>query len=454
MLLEKRGDRVVLPERILRLLEEKQYSVLREALLMPSADLAFLFAVLPEEVRPLLFRLLPKEEAALLFVEMDSAMRESLLNGFSDAEIKTIMDELYNDDAADVLEEMPASVVERLLRQAEPEKRQSINELLKYPPTSAGSIMTTEFVAFKEGFTVRDALEEIRKSGIRRETVYTCYVTDEEKRLVGYVGAKTLLISDEGVKVGELMEKNVRFAYTLDDREQTAQAIEKYGFLALPVCDGEGRLVGIVTVDDAIDVLREEAEEDIAILSAVTPEDKPYLRRSVWELYRARIPWLLLLMLSATITGAIISAFEEALAHMVILTVFIPMLMGTGGNAGGQSSVTAIRALSLQEIGFSDLLAVVGKELRVALLAGLTLGIVNALKMLLIDRLAVAVIAAVSLSLAAVVVLAKLVGCVLPLLAKRIGLDPAVMAGPFVTTAVDSLALLIYFTLASALLPI
>ena len=437
-----------------RLAEEKKYNSVRDVLItLEPADLAAIFSGLPREQTPLLFRLLPKDEAALTFVEMDADLRESLVKSFSDTEIKLLLDELYTDDAADILDEMPANVVEKILRQATPEFRKQINEILKFPENSAGSIMTTEFVTFREPMTVREAIAEIRRSGVDKETVYTCYVTDDQRHLIGCISAKTLLISDENKTVGELMDPNVVFGMTLDDQEKIANTIGKYSFLALPICDKEGRLVGIVTVDDAIDVLQTEATEDIAKMAAVTPVDKPYLRRSVWELYKARIPWLLLLMVSATLTGGIISTFEGALSKMVILTAFIPMLMDTGGNAGGQSSITIIRAISLDEVRFGDLLKIIWKEFRVSIFAALTLGAANFAKMCIFDRPEnIFVSLTVCLTLVVVVIIAKFIGCTLPMLAKKLGFDPAVMASPFITTIVDALSLLVYFAIATALL--
>ena len=441
-------------ETVSRLLEDKKYNSARDVLItMEPVDIAALFEEVPPELWTRLFRLLPKDAAAPVFVELDPEKQAEIIRGYSETDIRTLLDELYVDDAADLIEEMPANVVEKILKSASPDMRRSINEILKYPESSTGSIMTTEFVAFHPDITLRNAIEEIRKSGVDKETIYTCYVIDRERHLIGCISARTLLTGDESKTVGELMDPNVISCNTLDDREETARAIGKYGFLALPVCDAEKRLVGIVTVDDAIDVMQTETSEDISKMAAVTPADKPYLKRSVFELYKSRIPWLLLLMISATLTGGIISSFEDALGKMVILTAFIPMLMDTGGNAGGQASVTIIRALSLDEVRFGNLPAVIWKELRVSVMAAVTLAAASFAKICLIDRPEnIWVSLTVCLTLAAIVVLAKLIGCTLPILAKKIGLDPAVVASPFITTIVDAVALLVYFALASALL--
>ncbi len=441
-------------ETVSRLLEEKKYNSARDVLVtMEPVDIAALFEEIPPELWTRLFRLLPKDYAAPVFVEFDPEKQAEIIRAFSETDIRALVDEMYVDDAADLIEEMPANVVEKLLRAASPDMRKSINEILKYPESSTGSIMTTEFVAFRPETTLRGAIEEIRKSGIEKETVYTCYVIDRERRLIGCISARTLLTGDETKTVGELMDANVISCNTLDDREETAKKIGKYGFLALPVCDAENRLVGIVTVDDAIDVMRTETSEDISKMAAVTPADKPYPKRSVFDLYKSRIPWLLLLMVSATLTGGIITSFEEALGTLPILTAFIPMLMDTGGNAGGQASVTIIRALSLDEVRFRDLPAVIWKELRVSVLAALTLAAASFAKICLIDRPEnIWITLTVCLTLASVIVLAKLIGCTLPILAKKVKLDPAVVASPFITTAVDAVALLVYFALARALL--
>lgn len=447
-------------EEIESLSSRKRWQEIREMLLLfEPADIAAILAELPADRLPLVYRLLPKELAAETFVEMDPEEQEQLIQTFSDAELKEVLDELYVDDTVDLIEEMPASVVKRILRHADPETRRSVNEILKYPEDSAGSIMTTEFVDLKRDLTVADALKRIRRTGVDKETINICYVTDTSRRLLGLVSIRTLLLADQDDVIEDIMETNVVSASTMDDREDVAQDLSKYDFLAMPVVDKEHRLVGIVTIDDAIDVMEEEATEDFEKMAAILPSDKPYLRTGVFETWKARIPWLMLLMLSATFTGLIITGFESALAACVILTSFIPMLSGTGGNSGSQSSVAIIRALSLGEVEFSDVLAVVWKEVRVALLCGVCLGGANFGKMLLVDRMlmhnpdvTVAVAGVVCLTLVLTVVCAKIVGCLLPMAAEKVGIDPAVMAAPFITTIVDALSLLIYFSIATRML--
>ena len=452
---------VSLFETIVTLLENKRYSTIRDILnTMNPVDIAGVFEDLQSEKTALLFRLLPKETAAETFVEMDEETQELLIHGFSDSELKEVIDELYVDDAVDLIEEMPANVVKRILRQADPETRKKINEILKYPEDSAGSIMTTEFVALRPKMTVEEAIKRIRRTGIDKETIYTCYVTDTSSTLIGIVTIKTMLLSDEEELIENLMETNVIYVNTLDDQELVAQMFNKYNFLALPVVDKENRLVGIVTVDDAIDVMEEEATEDIQKMAAITPTtDKPYDRVGVFETYFSRIPWLLILMVSATFTGMIITGFEDALAGSLVLSAFIPMLMDTGGNSGSQASVTVIRALSLGEIEFKDIVKVIFKECRVALLCGVTLAAANFGKIMLFDRLAmgnsaitVTVALVVCLTMVVTIFIAKLVGCTLPMIAKKLGFDPAVMASPFITTIVDAISLIVYFGFATAIL--
>ena len=438
---------------IMALLEERKYPTLRDVLnTMAPPDIAALFDNLPEEKLPLLFRLLSKELAAESFVEMDSDLQESLIRGFSDNELRQVMDELYVDDAVDIIEEMPANVVRRILRHTDPDMRKMINEILKYPDDSAGSIMTTEYVNFNPDLTVSEAIKNLRRSGVDKETIYSCYVTEKDRKLIGIVTVRRLLMADDDDFIREIMEENVLSVNTVDDREDVANKFAKYGLLALPVVDGENRLVGIVTVDDAIDVIREEATEDIEKMAAITPTDKPYLKTSAFELWKARVPWLLLLMISSTLTGIIIMRFEAALAATGILAAYIPMLMGTGGNSGSQASVAVIRGLSLEEIEFSDIFRVQWKEIRVSVMCGVTLAVANFAKLLFLDRVGMMIALAVSLALAVTVVTAKVVGCSLPILSKKIGFDPAVMASPFITTIVDSISLLIYFCFASILL--
>lgn len=437
------------------LLEHKKYNSLRDILTtMNPADIAYLFDEMPRNKIPLLFRLLPKELAAESFVEMDGDFQEQLISSFSDNELKEILDELYMDDTVDLVEEMPANVVKRILKQSDPETRRLINEMLKYPEDSAGSIMTTEFVELRPDLTVAESIKHIRRTGIDKETINVCYVTDKSRRLIGAISIRDLILSDEDDTMESIMEPNVIFVSTTEDQETVADMFAKYDFTALPVVDKETRLVGIVTIDDAIDVIQEEATEDMEKMGAITPSDKPYLRQSVFHIFKNRIPWLLFLMLSAAFTGMIISHFESALSAYTILVASIPMITGTGGNCGSQSSVTVIRGLSLQEIEFSDTLRVIWKEIRVSVMCGVSLAIVNFGKLMIIDHVAFGVAAIICLTLIVTVFVAKLVGCVLPIFAKRIGLDPAVMASPFITTIVDALSLFIYCKIAETILGI
>ncbi len=444
-----------LKKSIIKLTEEKKYSTLRDILsTMNAADIAALFEEdIPESVLPLLFRLLPKELAADTFVEMSPDTQELLIKGFSDSELKEVVDELYVDDAVDIVEEMPANVVKRILTQADPEKRRMINDILKYPEDSAGSIMTTEFVELRPHMTVQDAILHIRRCGITKETINTCYICEKDRRLIGMVTIQDLILGEDNVTMEELMDGVISVG-TMEDQESVAQLFGKYDFLAMPVVDGEGRLVGIVTVDDVLDVLEEETTEDIEKMSAIVPADKPYLKQTTFELWKSRIPWLLLLMLSSTFTSMILMHFENELAQYMILTAYIPMLMGTGGNSGGQSSVTVIRGISLNEVEFSDIFRVLWKEIRVAVLCGITLAVCNFVKLLLFDRLEVLEAATICVSLVVTVLFAKVVGCTLPLFAKKMGFDPAVMASPFITTIVDAVSLLIYFQFAKSILGI
>ena len=446
---------------LLLMLEEKKYTTLRDILAtMNPSDVAGLFSGLEERQIPLLFRLLPKELAAETFVEMEPDAQQLLIQGFSDNELKDVLDELYVDDAADLVEEMPANVVKRILQQVDPEMRSSINQILRYPDYSAGSMMTTEYVSLRPNMTVEEAILRIRRQGIDKETIYTCYVLNNDRTLTGLVTVKDLLLAENDEdKIEDIMVTNLISVTTKTDQEECAQMLSKYNFLALPVVDGENRMVGIVTFDDAMDVLEDEATEDIEIMAAMIPSEKPYLKSSPWELFKHRIPWLMLLMVSATFTGLIISSFEKALALLPVLTAFIPMLMDTGGNCGSQSSVTVIRALSLNELKFGDMAKVIWKEVRTAFLCALALGLVCFLKILLVDRMlfgntsvSLMVDAAVCLTLAVTVLIAKVVGCTLPMVAKAMKLDPAVMASPFITTIVDALSLLVYFLFAKTLL--
>ena len=443
------------------LLEQRQYIDLRDMLkeLTPQ-DVAALLEDMPEGNLPLLYRLLPKELAAEVFVEMDGDNQELLIKAFSDRELKEVIDQLYLDDTVDIVEEMPATVVRRILKQTDPETRKWINEILNYPKDSVGSIMTIEYVDLRADMTVADAFTRIRRTGVDKETIYTCYVTDPNRKLLGFVTAKDLMLAEQTSLIEDIMEDNVLYVTTLDDQEDAVKMINRYDLLALPVVDQEERLVGIVTIDDAMDVMEDEATEDIEKMAAITPSEKPYLKSSVFSIWAQRIPWLLLLMVSATFTGTIISSFEHSLAMIPVLTAFIPMLMDTGGNAGSQASVTVIRNLAIGEVELSDVLRVMWKECRVSILCGITLAAAGFIKILLVDNLLlhndVSMIAAsvVCITLAATVFAAKLVGCSLPVLAKRLGFDPAVMASPFITTVVDAISLIIYFNIAKALLPI
>ena len=453
-------ERESLVEQALALLEQKNYAELRAFLgeQMP-ADINEFFQELPEEKIIVLYRLLPKELAAEVFVEMDPEQQEYLIRAFSDQELKATLDELYYDDTADIIEEMPASVVKRILNTASPDMRKAVNELLKYPEDSAGSIMTTEFVRLKKNYTVQDSFDLIRHVGIDKETIYTCYVTDDKNHLIGFVTVKDLLLAPLQRTIDDIMTEHVISVNTLDDQEQIALMFSKYDFIALPVVDNEDRLVGIITVDDAIDVLQEETEEDFAKMAAITPNDTEYLKTPVFRIWASRVPWLLLLMISATFTGIIISKFESALAVLPILTAFIPMLMDTGGNSGSQASVTVIRGISLGQVEFSDTFKVIWKEIRVAVLCGLTLGAAALLKVMLVDHLLMGkdevsftVAIVVAITLFSTILCAKLIGCSLPLLAKKLGFDPAVMASPFITTIVDAVSLVVYFMFSRKLL--
>ena len=442
-------------EEILALLEERKLGQLSRLLKdMNPADIAAVMEEIPEDDLPLLFRLLPKELAAETFVNMEGEEQELLISAFSDRELKDVIDRLFLDDTVDIIEEMPANVVQRILRHAGPNKRIMINEILKYPKDSAGSIMTIEYIRLKKTMTVREAFATIRQTGVNKETIYTCYVTEDDRTLLGLVSVKDLLLAERSQLISDIMETNVIYVTTSEDKEVVAQTFDKYGFLAIPVVDNEKRLVGIVTVDDAMEVIQEEATEDIEKMAAITPTDKPYMKTGVFETWKKRIPWLLLLMISATFTGKIIQHFEAALGTLTVLTMFIPMLMDTGGNAGGQASVTIIRGLSLNEIEYRDVLKILGKELLVALCCGVTLAVVGYLKMQLIDHVDSSVALVVSLTLVATVMIAKAVGCSLPIAAKRIGFDPAVMASPFITTIVDAISLMVYFTIATQMLHI
>ncbi len=444
---------------IFELINSRKFAELkRELSEMHPADLIEIFEAIPERELPIVFRILPKELAADVFVLMDSEDKMHLVHSFSDKELKAVFDELFMDDAVDIIEEMPASVVKRILKQTDSQTRKTINQILAYPEDSAGSIMTTEYINLKKNMTVAEAFARIRKIGEDSKDLYVNYVTDSNRHLIGVITVKEMLLLNEETPIDEVMDTNVISVKTTDDKEEVAQLFDKYDFLTIPVVDNENRLVGIVTVDDAIEVIQEAATEDIKKMAAITPSDKPYLKVGVFSTFRARIVWLIVLMLSATITGMIITSFETALASQVVLTAFIPMLMNTGGNSGSQSSVTVIRGLSLGEIEFKDIFKVLWKEFRVSIICAIVLSCANFIKMLLIDiwlmnsDLSLMVAAVVCFSLFCTVVVAKLVGCVLPIFAKKIGLDPTVMASPFITTIVDILSLIIYFSLAQVIL--
>lgn len=451
---------VTIESMLMALIEGKKYRTLKDVLVtMNPADIALVLEEFDEESFTLIFRLLPKDQAAETFVEMESDMQEVLIKGFSDHELREVLEEIYVDDAVDLIEEMPANVVKRILAQADPQMRKEINEILRYPEDSAGSIMTTEYISLRPDMTVAEAITKIRKTAVNRETIYTCYVTDHRK-LLGSISLKDLLlVSNDDTLIEEIMEPNVISVNTLDDSEEVSQKLARYNFLALPVVDQEDRMVGIVTFDDALDVIQEGATEDIEIMGGMTPSEKSYIRSNSFDLFKQRIPWLMLLMVSATFTGMIINGFESALAAQVVLTAFIPMLMDTGGNSGSQSSVTIIRAISLGELDFSDLPSVIWKEIKTAVMCGVVLACACFVKILLVDRMllgnesvTIMVAAVVCVTLALTVLMAKVVGCTLPMCAKKLGFDPAVMASPFITTMVDAMSLLVFFGIASALL--
>ena len=438
---------------IKELLETKQYTRLRQKMSdMNTADIAFVMEELEEGEILKIFRILPKSMAADVFSYLEVDRQQFIITSLSEWDAANIIDNLMADDATDLLEEMPANIVKKLLASASADTRRDINHLLRYPEDSAGSIMTVEYVDFKENMTVEDAIQRIRQIGVDSETINICYVLDAKRTLVGTVALRYLLISPSDAVIGDIMHENVIYLNTLMDQEEVARQFQKYDFTSMPVADNEGRLVGIITVDDVVDILQEEATEDIEKMAAIVPSDKPYMKTGVFETWKKRIPWLLLLMISATFTGSIITSFEDALSVFPILTAFIPMLMDTGGNAGGQASVTIIRGLSLNEIGYGDVPKILWKELRVALICGLTLSAAYFAKLMLFDQVGMRVAAVVCFTLIAAVAIAKMIGCSLPVLAKRLGFDPAVMASPFITTIVDALSLVIYFPIATKIL--
>jgi len=442
-------------EELIDLLNTKQYTKLRQYLAeLNDADIAALMDELEEEEMLKVFRILPKDLAADVFSYLEMENQQMIITSLSEKEAGNIIDNLMADDAVDLLEEMPANVVKKLLAHASSEARRDINHLLRYPEDSAGSLMTVEYVDLKENLTVNQAIERIRKVGVDSETINICYVLDSQRRLLGTVALRYLLLSDGDEIIGDIMHENVISINTLMDQEEVANQFKKYDFIAMPVVDNENRLVGIITVDDIVDILEEENTEDIEKMAAIVPGDKPYMKTGVFEIFKSRIPWLLLLMVSSAFTGAILTSFEEALSVCMTLNAFIPMLMGTGGNAGGQASVTIIRGLSLGEIEYRDVPGIIWKEVRVALMCGVTLSVANFVKLMLFDKVGLMVAIVICLSLLAVVLMAMFVGCILPVGAKRIGIDPAVMASPFITTIVDALSLIVYFQFASMILGI
>ena len=440
-------------EEIIELLENKQYTRLRQRLEeMNDADIAAVLEELDNEEMLKVFRILPKDAAADVFAYLEVDEQQYLITMLSEKEAGVIIDNLMSDDAADLLDEMPANIVKKLLANVSPETRRDVNDLLRYPEDSAGSIMTVEYVDLKENLTVAGAIERIRKIALDRETVNICYVLDSGRRLVGTVALRYLLLSEPDEIIGDIMHENVISIHTHTDQEEAAAQFQKYGFTAMPVVDNENRMVGIITVDDIVDIMQEEATEDIEKMAAVMPSDRPYLKTSVLEGWKKRIPWLLLLMISSTFTSKIISSFEDALSVCVMLTAYIPMLMDTGGNAGGQASAIIIRGLSLNEVEFRDWFRVAGKEIRIAVMCGITLAVANFVKLLVFDHVAVAVALVICITLVCAVMIAQIVGCSLPMIAKKLGFDPAVMASPFITTIVDALSLLVYFSVATHLL--
>ena len=440
--------------KIKELLDDKKYHQIRELLIdLNEADIAEIIETIEiKEDVVRVFRLLPKDSAADVFSYIPVEYEQMIIESLTMREIGQIMNDLYSDDAVDMLEEMPANVVKKVLAATDKETRRDINNLLKYPEDSAGSIMTVEFVDLRAYMSVMDAIERIRKTGVDKETINICYVTDVQKHLLGIVTLREIILADAKESIKDLMNENIITVHTLDDQEEVAKQFQKYDFAAMPVVDNENRLVGIITVDDVMDILEEEATEDIEMMAAITPTDQPYMKTSVFETYRKRIPWLLLLMISASITGKIIQGFEAALSTCVILTAFIPMLMDTGGNCGSQASVSVIRALSLDEVEFKELPQIIWKEMQVSILVGATLSLANFGKILLIDRTSILVAFVVCMTLFVTVVIAKLVGCALTILASKVGFDPAVMASPFITTIVDALSLIVYFNVAGIFL--
>lgn len=442
-------------DKIYEYIQNKEYAKVREEIVkLNEVDIASALEELPIEDLVKIFRLIPKDTAAEVFAYLPIDEQQDLITKLTDKEAGVIINNLFSDDAADLLEEMPASVVKKMLLNTSPEQRKNINHLLQYPDKSAGSVMTVDFVDLKENITVAQAIDRIRSVGFDKETVDTCFVLDQNRKLLGRIDLRDLIISASDSIIGDIMEENFITTTTMTDQEEVAQLFSKYDLNLMPVTDSEGRLVGIITVDDIVDIMEQETTEDMEMMAAITPTDKPYMRTGILETFKSRIPWLLLLMLSSVFTTKIIQSFEDALAGTAILSAFIPMLMDTGGNAGGQSSVAIIRGLSLNEIEFSDILRIIWKEARVAVICGLVLACCNFIKMIILDGTTVMIASTVCLTLALTVLIAKVVGCTLPLLAKKIGFDPAVMASPFITTIVDAISLMLYFNIATVLLGI
>lgn len=440
-------------ERITKLIEDKNYSKIKKLLIeMNEFDIAEILNDLPPKEIIKIFRLLPKDIGADVFSYLESDTATLIISSLSDAEAVDIINDMYADDATDLFEEMPANVVKKLLNKVDPETRKNINQLLKYPENSAGSLMTVEYLDFKEYITIKDAIKKIKKEYEDAETINTCFVTDKKKKLIGIVKLKDLILNDEDTPVNEIMNEEFMYVSTLTDQEEVAKTFQDYDLTSMPVVDSENKLVGIITIDDVIDIIEEEATEDIERMAAILPTEKSYLKLSIFDLFKSRIPWLFVLMISATLTGKIIEHYEAALSSYIILTSFIPMLMNTGGNAGGQSSATIIRALSLEDIEYKDTLKVVFKEFRTAILAGLALAIVNFGKLMVIDKVGLTISMVINLSLFVTVCAAKTIGSFLPILAKKLGFDPTVMAGPFITTLVDAISLFVYFAIATNVL--
>lgn len=439
-----------LENKIMEMIEQKHYKLLKDKISeFNSYDLAELLGRLPEKNMLLLFRLLPKDLAADTFVEMDTEQQKALIDSFSDNELKEVIEELYIDDMVDIVEEMPANVVKRILKNSTDSTRKTINQILNYPQDSAGSIMTTEYVSLRSSMTIADAIAKIRRIGLDSETIEVCYVTDNVNHLIGQIALRTIVLSDDDKTIEELMDRNVIYANTFDDQEEVANMFGKYDLTVVPVVDKDKRMVGIVTIDDAWDVMERETTEDIEIMAAITPTDTPYLKKTAFDIWKSRMPWLLILMISASFTGMIITGFQDALKKYVILTAYIPMLMDTGGNSGSQSSVTIIRGLSLHEMEFRDIFKVLWKESRVAILCGFTLATINFIKLMLFDQVGLKVALIVNITLVLTVLVAKTVGSALPMVAKRVGFDPAVMSAPFITTIVDAISLIFYFGITS-----